>query len=140
MTGTLVDTDVLVDLVTQDPTWSPWSASAFREAVEAGPVFINPIVLAEVSAGFRSPQDVEEVLPVELVRAPLPWDAAFLAGKAYVAYRRRGGTRRSPLPDFYIGAHAKVSGLTLLTRDAERYRTYFKGLPLVTPRRRRSGS
>ena len=99
-----------------------------------GPLVINPIVFAEVSAGFESIDDVEAALPESYVRRePLPWDAAFLAGRAFVQYRRRGGTMSAPLPDFYIGAHAAVAGHTLLTRDARRYRYYFPKLRIVAP-------
>lgn len=95
---------------------------------------INPLILAEVSAAFETAEEVERVFPPhELERAQLPWEAAFLAGKAFEKYRRRGGVRRSPLPDFYIGAHAEVSGLELLTRDAARFRTYFPGVRLIHP-------
>ena len=101
---------------------------------EAGVVVINPIVYAEVSVGFQSVDDLDDALPPEYFsRAPLPWDAAFLAAKVFEQYRRRGGVRRSPLPDFYIGAHAAVTGMTLLTRDARRYRAYFPNLRIIAP-------
>jgi predicted nucleic acid-binding protein len=95
---------------------------------------INPIIYAEVSIGFERIEELDEVLPLDSFRRdPLPWEAAFLAGKCFLEYRRRGGARRSPLPDFYIGAHAAVMGLPLLTRDARRYRTYFPHLSLLAP-------
>jgi len=95
---------------------------------------INPIIYAEVSMGFERIEELDEALPADSFRRdPLPWEAAFLAGKCFLAYRRRGGARRSPLPDFYIGAHAAVTGLPLLTRDARRYRTYFPHLHLLAP-------
>jgi len=95
---------------------------------------INPIIYAEVSVGFERIEELDEVLPVDSFRRePLPWDAAFLAGKCFLAYRRQGGTRRSPLPDFYIGAHAAIEGLPLLTRDPRRYRTYFPNLTILAP-------
>ena len=95
---------------------------------------INPIVYAEVSVGFDRIEDLEDALPGEyFVREPLPWDAAFLAAKAFLKYRRRVGARRSSLPDFYIGAHAAIAGYTLLTRDPRRYRRYFPRLRLVAP-------
>ena len=101
---------------------------------EGGMLVINPIIYAEVGIGFERIEDLDEVLPADsFLREPLPWEAAFLAGKCFVAYRRRGGARRSPLPDFYIGAHAAVIGLPLLTRDPRRYRTYFPQLTLLAP-------
>jgi predicted nucleic acid-binding protein len=101
---------------------------------EGGMLVINPIIYAEVSIGFERIEELDQALPADTFRRdPLPWEAAFLAGKRFLAYRRRGGTRRAPLPDFYIGAHAAVTGLPLLTRDARRYRTYFPRLILLTP-------
>lgn len=101
---------------------------------DTGILLINPIIYAEVSVGFKRIEELDDLLPADSFRRdPLPWEAAFLAGKCFLEYRRRGGSRRSPLPDFYIGAHAAVSGLPLLTRDARRYRTYFPRLPLLAP-------
>lgn len=101
---------------------------------EGGMLVINPIIYAEVSVGFKRIEELDEVLPADSFRRdPLPWEAAFLAGKCFLAYRRRGGSRRSPLPDFYIGAHAAVTGLPLLTRDPRRYRTYFPTLSIFAP-------
>jgi predicted nucleic acid-binding protein len=101
---------------------------------EGGVLVINPIIYAEVSIGFERIEELEEVFPADSFRRdPLPWEAAFLAGKCFLEYRRRGGARRSPLPDFYIGAHAAVTGLPLLTRDVRRYRTYFPHLTLLAP-------
>jgi len=134
MTATLVDSNVLLDVVTDDSRWGPWSAEALERASTLGVVAINPIIYAEVSTGFDRIEALDEVLPAEAFRRlPLPWEAGFLAGKCFGRYRRAGGSRRSPLPDFYIGAHAAVSGLTLLTRDPARYRTYFPGLSLIAP-------
>jgi len=130
----LVDSNVLLDVLTEDPTWLDWSSRALARCADEHGLVINPIVYAEVSVGFERVEDLESALPPEIfVRSPLPWDAAFLAGKCFVAYRRRGGEKRSPLPDFYIGAHAAVAGLSLLTRDPARYRTYFPKLELVAP-------
>ena len=132
--GTLVDSSVLLDVSTQDPVWFDWSSAALANAVRSGPVLVNPIVYAEVSVGYHRIEDLDDALPADIFRRePLPYIAGFLAGRAYRDYRRRGGTRTSPLPDFFIGAHAAVSALTLLTRDAGRYRTYFPTVPLVTP-------
>lgn len=132
--ATLVDSNVLLDLMTDDPQWSAWSATALETAANTGPVVINPIVYAEVSVRFSRIEDLDDALPAEdFVRAPLPWSAAFLAAKCSVDYRRRGGSRNAPLPDFFIGAHAAVSRFRLLTRDAGRYRTYFPTVELITP-------
>ncbi len=132
--ATLVDANVILDILTQDPVWFDWSAAALTAAAERGPLVIDPIVYAEVSVRFSNIEDLDEALPAEdYLRAPLPWSATFLAGKAFTAYRRRGGERRSPLPDFFIGAHAAVDGLELLTRDATRYRRYFPKLQITAP-------
>lgn len=131
---TLVDSNVILDVVTDDPTWGDRSRRALERAADDGGLAINPIVYAEVSVGYDRIEDLDAALPPEIfARLPLPWAAGFLAGECFVRYRRRGGTRRSPLPDFYIGAHAAVEGMKLLTRDARRYRTYLPRLELVTP-------
>ena len=130
----LVDSNVLLDVLTEDPTWLRWSSGALAEAAEREPLAINPIIYAEVSIRFERIEELEDALPEpEFRRLDLPWQAAFLAGKSFVGYRRRGGARRSPLPDFYIGAHAAVASLHLLTRDPTRYRTYFPGVELIAP-------
>jgi hypothetical protein len=132
--ATLVDSNVILDILTEDPDWLDWSASALARQADAGSLVVNPVIYAEVAARFERIEDLEEALPGEYYRRdPLPWEAAFLAGRCFVRYRRAGGQRRSPLPDFYIGAHALVSGLTLLTRDARRYRTYFPKLRVIAP-------
>jgi len=132
--ATLVDSNVLLDVITEDPEWLDVSAAALARAADTSPLVINPIVYAEVAARFERIEDLEDALPRDYYeRRPLPWEAAFLAGQCFVKYRRRGGSRRSPLPDFYIGAHATVDGLTLLTRDARRYRTYFPALRIIAP-------
>lgn len=134
MMTTLVDSNVLLDYLTDDDEWLDWSSSMLNAAGESGAVAINPIIYAEVSVRFDTIEDVEEALPrAYFERAPLPWEAAFLAARAFEQYRRRGGTKRSPLPDFFIGAHAAVAGMTLLTRDARRYRTYFPKLRIIAP-------
>jgi len=134
MPATLVDSNVILDVLTETEEWCDWSAAMLERAAHDGHLLINPIIYAEVSAGFPRIEDVDEALPPEYYRrVDLPWAAAFLAGQAYIQYRRRGGDRRSPLADFYIGAHAAVAGLTLLTRDASRYRTYFPSLRLIAP-------
>jgi predicted nucleic acid-binding protein len=132
--GTLVDANVLLDIATEDEHWLAWSSDALADAARHGPILINPLIYAEVSVGFSRIEDLDDALPSSIFqRAALPWPAGFLAGKAFLAYRRRGGRRTSPLPDFYIGAHAAVSRLALLTRDARRYRTYFPTLALIAP-------
>ncbi len=132
--ATLVDSNVILDVVTEDAEWLEWSAAALAHQADAGALVVNPVVYAEVAARFDRIEDLEEALPAEYFqRQALPWEAAFLAGRSFLQYRRRGGLRRSPLPDFYIGAHAAVAGLTLLTRDARRYRTYFPKLRILAP-------
>lgn len=134
MSATLVDSNVILDVVTEDAEWFDWSAFALARQADAGPLVVNPIIYAEASARFERIEDLENALPPDYFqRQPLPWEAAFLAGRSFVAYRRRGGQRRSPLPDFYIGAHALVGGMTLLTRDPGRYRSYYPKLKLVAP-------
>lgn len=131
---TLVDANVLLDIVTANPTWRAWSLSALDTASREGGLAINPIVFAEISTGFGTIEECNNAFPAErFERLDLPWTAAFEAGKVFVNYRRAGGIRRSPLPDFFIGAHALIEGMQLLTRDATRYRTYFPGLEIVTP-------
>ena len=135
MSGVLVDSNVLLDVMTEDPRWLSWSSDALEACAEESELLINPIIYAEVSVRFDRVEDLEEALPVSLfIRAALPWEAAFLAGKSFLAYRKRGGRRRSPMPDFYIGAHAAIAGLSLLTRDASRYRSYYPHLHLIAPR------
>ena len=134
MTAVLVDSNVLLDVFTEDPKWQVWSEKALARCADEDALAINPLIYAEVSIGFASQEKLEAALPEShFRRLPLPWEAAFLAGKCFRDYRRRGGSRRSPLPDFYIGAHASVSGLRLLTRDAPRFRTYFPDLDIVAP-------
>ena len=132
--ATLVDSNVILDVVSEDEAWMDWSASMLARAAEQGRIVINPIVYAEVSLGFATIEGLDEALPPSyFVREPLPWPAAFLAARAFARYRRRGGVRRHPLPDFYIGAHAAVAGYALLTRDARRYWTYYPKLRVVAP-------
>jgi predicted nucleic acid-binding protein len=132
--GTLVDSNVLIDILSEDDEWFDWSSSMLEAVAHRGVVVINPIVYAEVSLAFKRIEELDEALPrAYYQRVDLPWEAAFLAGHAFLKYRRAGGTRRSPLPDFYIGAHAAIAGLTLLTRDARRYRSYFPTIRIVAP-------
>lgn len=134
MNETLVDSNVLLDVLTEDPTWFGWSARKLERLAEEGVLVVNPLIYSEVSMGFDRVEELEEALPPAYFRRdPLPWEAGFLAGKCFLRYRRWGGTRRAPLPDFYIGAHAAVTGMRLLTRDAARYATYFPRLEIVHP-------
>jgi predicted nucleic acid-binding protein len=130
----LVDSNVLLDLAERESQWFGWSATAIRRFADERLLVINPIIYAEISIGFQRPEEVDAAVPSDIYRRePLPYDAGFLAGKAFLDYRRRGGMKTSPLPDFYIGAHAAVRRYRLLTRDAARYRTYFPTVELIAP-------
>lgn len=134
MSQVLVDANVLLDVLTDDPRWYDWSAARLDECARSGELCINPIIYAEVSIGFARIEDLDEALPSDAItRLALPWEAGFLAGKAFLQYRRAKGARSSPLPDFYIGAHAAVAGMKLLTRDTRRYRTYYPTLQIIAP-------
>jgi predicted nucleic acid-binding protein len=129
-----VDSNVLLDVATNDPKWGAWSARVLAEVTEHASLVINPIVYAEVSIAYTTVEALDAALPATLYRRePLPWEAAFLAGKCFAQYRRRGGLRHSPLPDFYIGAHAAIGRRALLTHDAARYRSYFPGVEIIAP-------
>ena len=131
---TLVDTNVLLDLVTDDPRWATWSIEQLEAAALRGALLINDIVYAELSVRYARIEDLDRfVAAAGLAIAAMPPAALFLAGKVYLRYRGSGGTRSGVLPDFFIGAQAAVAGLPLLTRDAHRYRTYFPSLTLVAP-------
>ena len=131
---TLVDSSIMLDILTKDPRWTEWSESALAQARDEGRLVINPIVYAEVSTGFDRIEDLDAAVPVaDFERESLPYEAGFVAGKAFLTYRNRGGKRRSPLPDFYVGAHAAVRRYRLLTRDVIRYRSYFPSVELVAP-------
>jgi predicted nucleic acid-binding protein len=135
MTAVLIDSNILLDLMTEDETWFAWSASALQAAADRSRLVINAVVYAEVSIRYSFIEDLEAALPRTLLeREAIPYEAAFLAGKSFLAYRRRGGTKRSPLPDFFIGAHAAVAGYALMTRDPGRYRAYFPRVKLISPR------
>ena len=134
MSGILFDTNVLLDIATEDATWLGWSERQFRAAAAQGPILINPIIYAELAPAFATQADLDGWLdPTVFQRLALPYAAGWLAAQAFVKYRRAGVTRSTPLPDFYIGAHADAEGLTLATRDATRYRTYFPNVSLITP-------
>lgn len=131
----LVDSNVLLDLATQDTVWQPWSETTLSHWASRSVLAINPIVYAEVSIGYPTLEALEAALPRRFfVREALPYEAGFLTGKAFLSYRRRGGTRPTPLPDIYIGAHAAIRGYRLMTRDPKPYATYFPSVDLVAPR------
>ncbi len=130
----LVDANVLLDVLTDDPDWYEWSAAQLNACADGAELCINPIIYAEVSVGFERIEELDMALPANaFTRLELPWEAGFLAGKAFLQYRRAKGERTSPLPDFYIGAHAAIEGMALLTRDAKRYRTYYPKLEIICP-------
>lgn len=135
-TAILVDSNVILDVITGDLSWSRWSLEALDTASDNSILVINPLIYAEISVGYHDLETLDALLPESRFRRdPLPYEAAFLAGKAFLDYRRRGGTRLSPMPDFYIGAHAAIAGFRLLTRDPRRYRTYFPTLEIIAPSR-----
>ena len=124
MAAVLVDSNVLLDIMTEDSRWLPWSAATLEQIADRSRLVVNPIVYAEISIRYSRIEDLEAALPRTLFdREAIPYEAAFLAGKAFAAYQRRGGAKTSPLPDFFIGAHAAIAGYRLMTRDAARYRT-----------------
>jgi len=132
--GILVDSNILLDIATNDPKWGAWSGQALAECAEYAALVINPIIYAEVSIGFKTIEALNAALPSRIYeRAQLPWEAGFLAGKCFLDYRKRGGQRKTPMPDFYIGAHAAIDRLALLTRDDARYRTYFPKVEVLAP-------
>lgn len=134
MSPVLVDSSVILDVATRDPVWGVRSEAAIARCAAESQLVVNPLVYAEVSVGYRRVEEVEDALPADLFRRDdLPYEAAFLAGKAFLAYRRRGGTRTSPLPDFFIGAHAAVAKFRLLTRDDARVRSYFPTVTIIVP-------
>lgn len=130
----LVDSNVLLDILTESPTWWSWSSAALREAGTRATLVINPIIFAETSVRFSTIEAFDaDLAAAGIIREPIPYAAAFMAGKAYLDYRRRGGLRTSPLPDFFIGAHAAVAEHELLTRDPRRYRSYFPSVRVIAP-------
>ena len=134
MTAVLIDANVLLDIMTEDARWFAWSAGAIERAAERYRLVINPVIYAEVSIRYSQIEELDIALPRTMFdREAIPYEAAFLAGKSFLAYRRRGGTKQSPLPDFFIGAHAAVAGYLLMTRDVARYRTFFPRLSLISP-------
>lgn len=131
---TLVDSNIWIDVFGADLRWGPWAREALADCVDRGSVCINPIVYAEISVSYDEIEELDQALTtLSVERDRLPYEAAFLAGKAFAMYKKRGGQKRAPLPDFYIGAHAAVRGYRLLTRDTARYATYFPKLDVVGP-------
>lgn len=134
MSGFLFDSNVLLDIATADKTWLQWSETQLRTAATQERVLINPIIYAEIAPAFADQSALDLWLdPAVFQRLPLPYAAGWMASHAFLKYRQRGGSRSAPLPDFYIGAHAESEKLTLVTRDVERYRTYFPSITLITP-------
>ena len=131
---TLVDSCVLIDVLANDPDWAEWSLQKLDILGQQAPLVINPIILAEISPRFDRAADLDIALQnLPIRREALPWDAAYLAGQAFKIYRTAKGSKRLPMPDFYIGAHALVGNMRLLTRDAARFQTYFPKLNIVSP-------
>lgn len=134
MISTLIDSNIVIDILTPGDPWAEWSVVAVAQVAAEGRALINPIVVAEVAIAFEREEEIEGSLPQSVYhREQFPWEAAFVAGRAHSAYRRRGGKRDRTLPDFLIGAHAAVKGYRLLTRDAGRYRAYFPDLDIIAP-------
>jgi predicted nucleic acid-binding protein len=134
MNPVLVDSNVLLDVFTEDRRWLPWYSAALEKVADETQLVINPVVYGEVSIRFDRKEELDDALPASMfVREAIPYEAAFLAGKALLSHRRRAGSKASPLPDFYIGAHAAIRGYRVLTRDVARYRTYFPKLSLIAP-------
>lgn len=133
---TLIDTNILLDVVTDDPNWSDWSIDQLEAAALRGPLLINDVVYAELAVRYERIERLEAFLSEAGIEiASMPRAALFLAGKVFQTYRKAGGSRAGVLPDFFIGAHAAVERLALLTRDRARYRTYFPTVTLITPDR-----
>jgi predicted nucleic acid-binding protein len=134
MHGILVDSNVLLDIFLDDPEWAEWSISVLNKHAETHPLYINPIIYTEISISFDSIELLENILvETDIKILPLPKESLFLAGKAFIKYKKRKGFKHSPLPDFYIGAQAAVIGLPILTRDRTRYHSYFPTVKLISP-------
>jgi predicted nucleic acid-binding protein len=134
MTAVLVDSSVLIDVATENSEWADRSTDLIVRTSRTCELVINPVIFAEVSISFQRIEEIDGRLPrATFRREDIPWEAAFLAGKAFLSYRKRGGSRLSPLPDFFIGAHAAVRGYDLLTRDLRGFRSYFPTLTIISP-------
>ncbi len=124
----------MIDVLAGDARWLEWSSSALESAINDSVAVINPIIYAEVATSYKRIEELDARLPTDLYRRePLPFAAAFLAARAFLEYRRKGGSRTSPMPDFCIGAHAAVAGFHVLTRDPRRFRRYFPSVELIAP-------
>jgi predicted nucleic acid-binding protein len=131
---TLVDSNIILDLVTDGEIWADWSQGQLEQAASIGPLVVNDVIYAEISARYATVDAVDAMLRgLDIARVPIPRTALFLAGKAYLRYRATGGLRTGVLSDFFIGAHAAVEQLALLTRDSRRYRSYFPSVELIAP-------
>jgi predicted nucleic acid-binding protein len=134
MNGLLVDSNIILDLFLDDPVWADWSEVALSGYAVRTPLFINPVIYSEISIGFNKIEELEAALSKSgLQMMDIHREALFLAGKAFLSFRKHKGEKRSPLPDFFIGAHAAVSSLDLITRDKNRYQTYFPTLRTIAP-------
>jgi len=134
MRGILIDSNVILDIFLDDPNWAGWSESTLEKFSSITKLFINPIIYSEVSIGFKRIEELEAALNrAGFQMLEIPKEALFLAGKAFLKYRKKAGIKRSPLPDFYIGAQAAIFEMDLVTRDASRYRTYFPTVKLISP-------
>jgi len=137
MNAVLIDSNVLLDIITDDPMWAAWSLERISELGGNYRLAVNLVIYAEISIGFDSEEELNEYFPKSIHMIEIPAKAAFLAGKCFAKYKKSGGSKNSTLPDFFIGAHAIVSGMTLLTRDSSRYKSYFPELSLICPDSRR---
>lgn len=134
MNGLLVDSNIILDVFLDDPVWADWSEASLSEYAIHTPLFINQIIYSEISIGFKKIEELEVAISSSgFQMLEIPKEALFLAGKAYLNYRKHSGEKRFPLPDFFIGAHAAVSGLALITRDKNRYQTYFPTVRIISP-------
>ncbi len=132
----MVDSNIILDILEEDSTWFDWSRRQLETLSDTCQLVINPVIYAEVSVGFKQIEEVEAALPHSFfIREPIPWEAAFLAGKCFLRYRKAGGIRKLTLPDFFIGAHALIGGMVLVSRDMRRYQSYFPALSLIAPRK-----
>ncbi len=134
MNGLLVDSNIILDVFLDDPLWADWSEAALSEYAIHTPLLINQIIYSEISIGFKKIEELDVAISSSgFQMLEIPKEALFLAGKAFLNYRKHKGEKRSPLPDFFIGAHAAVSGLELITRDKNRYQTYFPSVRIISP-------
>ncbi len=134
MTGILVDSNVILDLFEEDPGWVDWSESMLQQYSHTSPMYINPVIYSEISIGFKRIEELEDAITgCGFQMLQIPKEALFLAGKIFIKYKKRKGIKRSPLPDFFIGAHAAVNNLELITRDTQRYKSYFPTVKLISP-------